>query len=111
MTKPEDLPYFIEGRELIAETSELRVQILTLEPGEEVPWHCQSVVTDTFICLEGPMIVETKFASGAKELQSGDTFSVAPNKAHRVIGKDEGRCRFVNVQGIGAHDFIPIEGS
>ena len=57
------------------------------------------------------MIVETKSASGGKELQSGDTFSVAPNKAHRVIGKDEGRCRFVCVQGIGAHDFIPTEGS
>ncbi len=111
MTKPEDLPYFIEGRELIAETSDLRVQILTLEPGEEVPWHCHSEVTDTFICLEGPMTVETKAASGTKDLQPGDTYSVNPKKAHRVTGKDGGRCRFVNVQGIGAHDFIPIEGS
>ena len=111
MTKPEDLPYFIEGRELIAETSDLRVQILTLEAGEEVPWHFHSEVTDTFICLEGPMTVETKSAPGTKDLQSGDTFSVAPNEAHRVTGKDGGRCRFVNVQGIGAHDFIPTEGS
>ena len=110
MTKPEDLPYFIEGRELIAETPDLRVQILTLEPGEEVPWHYHSEIADTFICLEGPMTVETKSALGTQDLQSGDTFSVAVNKAHRVTGKDGGRCRFVNVQGIGAHDFIPTEG-
>ena len=51
MTKPEDLPYFIEGRELIAETPDLRVQILTLEPGEEVLWHYHSEIADTFICL------------------------------------------------------------
>lgn len=110
MTKPEDLPYFIEGRELIAETPDLRVQILTLEPGEEIPWHFHTEVTDTFICLDGPMTVETKAASGTKDLQPGDTYTVTPDKAHRVTGKDGRRCRFVCVQGIGEHDFIPTEG-
>ena len=111
MTKPEDLPYKIEGRELIAETSDVRVQILTLEAGEDIPWHYHSEVTDTFICLEGPMTVEMKAASDTTDIQPGETYSVFPKKAHRVIGKDEGRCRFVIVQGVGAHDFIPTEGS
>ena len=60
MTRPEDLPYDIAGRQLIAETDDLRVQILTLRPGEEIPWHYHAAVSDTFICLEGPMIVATR---------------------------------------------------
>ena len=37
MTQPEDLPCSIDGRQLIAATDDLRVQILTLEPGVEIP--------------------------------------------------------------------------
>ena len=39
MTKPEDLPYTIQDRELIGEVNGLRVQIMELGPGECVPWH------------------------------------------------------------------------
>ena len=59
MTQPEDLLYVISGRHLIAETPDLRVQILTLERGEDVPWHRHSVVADTFVCLDGSMVIET----------------------------------------------------
>ena len=108
MTKPEDLPYSIAGRELISETSEMRIQILTLDPGEEISWHYHSKVADTIICLEGPMTVEIRPASGTKDIHPGETFSIIPKKAHRVIGKDDGGCRFFIVQAIGAPDFIPI---
>lgn len=106
MTRPEDLPYAIDGRQLIAETDDLRVQILTLEPGEDVPWHHHTEVTDTFICLDGPMVVELKDPAKDVELNPGEQFAVAPFTGHRVVGKNDGRCRFVIVQGIGAHDFI-----
>ena len=108
MAKPEDLPYTIEGRELIAEAPVLRVQILTLAEGEDVPWHYHTEITDTIACLEGPM--EVKMPSGSHQLEAGDTFAVGPHTPHRVCGKDGGRCRFLVVQGIGAHDFIPAEG-
>ena len=54
------------------------------------------------------MTVETKPASGTKDIHPGETFSIIPKKTHRVIGKDDGGCRFIIVQAIGAHDFIPI---
>ena len=108
MTDPEDLPYTIEGRELIAEAPGLRVQILTLGKGEDVPWHYHTEITDTFTCLEGPMVV--KMAAGDHELKAGDTFAVAPPTPHRVCGKDGRACRFLVVQGVGVHDFIPVEG-
>ena len=108
MTSPEDLPYTIEGRELIAEAPGLRVQILTLGKGEDVPWHYHTEITDTFACLDGPMVV--KMPAGDHVLKAGDTFAVPPNTPHRVCGTDGGACRFLVVQGVGAHDFIPAEG-
>lgn len=108
MTDPKDLPYAIEGRQLIAEAPGLRVQILTLGNGEAVPWHYHTEVTDTFACLEGPMVV--KMPSGDHVLEAGDTCAVPPNTPHRVCGKDGGRCRFLVVQGVGVHDFIPVHG-
>ena len=53
MAHPEDRPYVVEHREVVAETDDLRVSILTFAPGQEVPWHYHSRITDTFYCLEG----------------------------------------------------------
>ena len=39
MAAPDDRPYVIERREVVAETDTLRVSILTLAEGQEVPWH------------------------------------------------------------------------
>ncbi len=109
MTDLKDERYIIEDRQLIAETPDLRVQILTLANGQEVPWHYHTVVTDTFICLEGPMVVKTKTADADHELQPGDSCTVPPNTAHQVAGKNGGRCRFVIVQGVGTYHYFPTE--
>jgi quercetin dioxygenase-like cupin family protein len=103
---PKTAPYVIEDQLLIAETPELRVQILTLAKGQEVPWHHHSAVTDSFICLDGPMLVRTRSNDGDHALSPGDRCAVPPMVAHQVAGKDGGRCRFVIVQGIGAYDFV-----
>ncbi len=109
MTDLKDERYSIEDRQLIAETPDLRVQILTLANGQEVLWHYHTAVTDTFTCLEGPMVVKIKTADADHELQPGDTCSVPPNTAHQVAGKNGGRCRFVIVQGVGPYDYIPVD--
>ena len=51
--------YIIAGRELVAEGVDLRVQVLSLAAGQCVPWHYHSEISDNFVCLEGPMVVET----------------------------------------------------
>ena len=56
------------------------------------------------------MVVQTRTGDADPELRPGETFAVAPKTAHRVAGKDGGRCRFVLVQGVGAYDYIPLEG-
>lgn len=97
--------YAIENRELIAESAGLRVQVLTVGPGQCVPWHHHTRITDTFFCLDGPMVVHTRERD--YELAPGEQCAVAAGEAHMVEGRDGGRCRFVIVQGVGEYDFVP----
>src|SRR5919109_3041843 len=98
----------IEKFEIVAETPELRMVLLTLAEGQEVPWHLHSEVTDTFFCLEGTMVVETRDPVGHHNLVPGGICAVPAGRAHRVSGKGGGRCRFGVLQGVGAYDFKPL---
>lgn len=90
MTKPEDLPYAIEGRKVIAEPPELRVQILTFKQNQFVPWHPHSTIAVT-------------------NIEVGDVYAVPPNFPRRVGRLDDGACRFAIFQGIGVHNYHPVE--
>lgn len=103
-------PYTIEAHETVAETPDLRMVVLTLAPGQEVPWHWHSEVADHMICLEGPLVVEMRAPREAIELAAGQRCTVPPKRAHRVSGKDSGRCKFAILQGIGRYDFNPVGG-
>ena len=86
MTTPENLPYTISGRELVAETDGLRVQVLTLGLGEKIPWHYHSAVSDIFICLEGTMVVETRAPKARHQLDAWRTLRRSPQdraRSHR----------------------------
>lgn len=76
MTSSKTASYQIEGRQMIAETPELRVQILTLAAGEEVPWHYHTDITDSFVCLDGPMLVETRAPRHDHLLAAGESCEV-----------------------------------
>lgn len=100
--------YQIEKRETLARTDELRLVVLTLAAGEEVPWHWHSNVKDVVLCMEGPMVVETRAPRESFALAAGETCSVPARRAHRVSGKDGGRCKFAILQGVGEFDYNPI---
>ncbi len=101
--------YTIENRELVAETNGLRVQVLTIGPHQRVPWHHHSNIADTFFCLDGPMVVETRQPDYTHELRAGDRLSVPPNCPHTVFAASGGRCKFVIVQGVGSYDYVPLK--
>jgi hypothetical protein len=134
------MSYPLEKRELIAEAPGLRMQILTLAAGQEVPWHWHSEVTDTFWCMDGPMVIEMRAPREEVELAPGQMHAVPAKRlireggiagavnqplkhelassklwmmrcAHRVTGKDGGRCRFAILQGVGTYDFQPVGGA
>ena len=98
--------YKIEAREVVAKVKELRASILTVGPGQCVPWHHHSEVTDTVFCIEGRMQVETRAPDEARILAPGDMTAIAPGQPHRVSGVDGGRCKFLIIQGVGNYDFI-----
>ena len=102
--------YTVAAREIVAETPELRMVVLTLAPGQEIPWHWHSAVTDHTICLEGPMVVETRAPRERFELLPGGRCTVPARRAHRVSGKDGGACKFALLQGVGTYDFNPAGG-
>jgi quercetin dioxygenase-like cupin family protein len=89
--------------ETVAETPQLRMVVLTVAAGQEVPWHFHSDVTDTFFCMQGPMVIQTR--QGNLELSAGEMGTVPARRAHRVSGRDGGPCKFALLQGVGTYDF------
>ena len=100
--------YEIAGHEVVAEGADLRVQVLTLDAGQCVPWHYHNEIADSFVCLRGPMVVETRAPRNEYVLEPGHRCSVPPKTAHYVHGKDGGPCQFLIVQGVGIYDFVPV---
>ena len=86
MLPTEKLPYKIERHERIAETAGLRVSILTLASGDEVPWHKHTDVNDQFFCMDGAMCIETRMPASTTTLEKGDTLKIPCGQPHRVMG-------------------------
>lgn len=101
----EDLPYTVDAVDLVAEASGVRVTVLALSAGQEVPWHVHTHVTDSFFCLSGRIEVRHG-KEGRTELAPGDSLEVPARTPHRVTGPG----RFLIVQGVGEYDFIPVRG-
>ena len=101
--------YPIERRVTVAEAPGLRVRELVLSRGQCVPWHYHTRITDTFFCMEGPMLVHTRDPHARHVLHPGGTLAVGPGTPHRVTGLDDGPCRFMIVQGVGTYDYVPAD--
>ncbi len=104
----EDRSYVVANREVIAETSEFRAQILTLGEGHAVPWHWHSYVDDTFIGMTRVTVVETRAPRARFEIGPGERCTVPAKCAHQVSSQDGKGSSFALLQGIGAYDFNRI---
>ena len=98
----------IAGREAVMEGSDMRVTVLTLAENEKIPWHYHSSITDSFVCLEGPMVVETRAPRAEHVLGPGERCEVPPMVAHYVHGLNDGAFKFLIVQGVGVYDNIAV---
>jgi len=102
--------YTIAGCELVAEGADLRVQLVSLATGQCVPWHYHSEISDSFVCLDGPMVVETRAPRHVYRLLPGKRCVVSPKTAHYVHGEADSPCKFLIVQKVGVYDFVPVGG-
>ena len=107
--KPAHWPsYDVADYEIVAATPELRMVMITLAAGQEVPWHWHSNVIDRFFCMQGPMVIETRAPRHSYRLEPGERCAVPPKTAHYVHGEDDGACKFLIIQGVGVYDFVPV---
>jgi quercetin dioxygenase-like cupin family protein len=96
------------GKEVVAEGADLQVSVLTLDAGQAVPWHYHSEITDSFVCLEGELVVETRAPRAEHHLMPGQRCAAGPKTAHHVHGRDGTACKFLLVQGVGVYDYIAV---
>ncbi len=100
-------PYVIAGKETILETDQARVTLMALAPGQAIPLHRHSQVTDTTFCLEGQAAVRFPDTGESVALSVGQHASVTPGRLHEVANVGDGVCRLLLVQGPGQYDFLP----
>lgn len=101
--------YSIRRRETVAEAPGLRIRKLTLAAGEAVPWHTHTEITDTFFCMDGPMVVETDNPRARHILLAGESVAAMPGQPHYVHGVAMGPCKFMIIQGVGKYDYVAAE--
>jgi quercetin dioxygenase-like cupin family protein len=98
----------IKALEVIMEGQDMRASILTLAAGQSIPWHYHSTITDKFVCLDGPIVVETRAPRAMHVLEPGQRCEVPPKTAHYVHGQNDGPCRFLILQGVGVYDNVAV---
>ncbi len=106
--RPWQAEFVVHEVEVLMETAELRVLSLTLAGGETVPWHFHPDTADLFICIEGPIDVHAKAPAAVTRLAAGERLRIEKKRAHLVHNPGSGFATFLNVQGIGPYDYIPV---
>ena len=101
----------IAGYETAMEGEDMRAVVLTLDRGQTVPWHYHSTITDSFVCLKAPMVMETRAPRNTYVLNAGERCTVPPMTAHHVHGLDGGPCQFMVLQGTGVYDNVRVGGA
>ena len=99
-------PYKVRRIHVVAKGADVLVREYTLDPGEAVPWHHHTTVSDHYYGLEGSVLVETRSPAAHHEIGVGETATVTPPTAHHVSNPTARPCRFLLVQGLGQHDFV-----
>ena len=100
-------PYAVAGKETILRTADARVTLLTLDPGQSIPLHRHSVVTDDTFCLSGTARLRIGDPPVFRTLAPGERATVPPGTAHGVENAGSLPVRLLLVQGPGPYDFLP----
>jgi quercetin dioxygenase-like cupin family protein len=101
--------YQVKKISVIAKGADVLVREYTLGPGEFIPWHHHTQVTDHCYSLEGRVLIETRAPAARHELDPGGSATVIPPTAHQVSNPSDKPCRFLLIQGVGKYDFVKQE--
>jgi mannose-6-phosphate isomerase-like protein (cupin superfamily) len=101
-------PYKVRAIYVVAKGADVLVREYTLDPGEAIPWHRHTEVSDYYYGLEGMVVVETREPRARYEILVGQSATVRPPTVHQVSNPGKQPCRFLLVQGVGKHDFVKM---
>jgi quercetin dioxygenase-like cupin family protein len=102
--------YTVKSIAPVAIGSDVQARLFTLVPGETIPWHYHSAVTDWYFVLEGALSIETRAPADHRELAIGESYHIVPKTAHLIANRSDSDTRFLLVQGVGAYDFLKVGG-
>ena len=102
--------YQVKSVEPVAIGSDVQARLFTLAPGETIPWHYHSAVTDWYFVLEGTLSIETRAPAAHHELAIGEGYHISPKTAHLIANRSDRDTRFLLVQGVGPYDFLRVGG-
>ena len=105
-TKPQ--PYQVRDIRVVAKGADVLVREYTLAPGEAIPWHRHSEVSDDYYGLQGVVVVQTRDPAARHEIGAGQSATVTPPTVHHVSNPGTQPCRFLLVQGVGKYDFVSV---
>ncbi len=106
--RPWETEFTVETIDILMAADDLRVLEVVLAPGECVPWHMHPDTEDLFVGVIGIFDVHEKMPYGVTRLGPADRHTVAPKRAHLVHNPGTETIRFLNIQGVGAYDYVPI---
>jgi len=103
-------PYVRAGKvDWIAKGSDVGVQERTLAPGQSIPWHYHTLISDTTVCLEGTVQIEMLAPPERVLLAVGERHVVPTNRPHQITPHGDRPCRFLLIQGVGQYDRHPVD--
>ena len=94
---------------VVARGSDVQVQERTLAPGDQIPWHYHTAITDTTFCIEGVVQIDLLGPAEQVLLTTGQSHSVPTNRPHRITPHGDRPCHFLLVQGVGKYDRHPVD--
>lgn len=101
--------YQVKKISVITKGADVLVREYVLDPGESIPWHHHTQVSDHYYSLEGAVLIETRAPDARRELNPGEAHIVLPPTAHHVSNSSDKPCRFLLIQGVGKYDFVKQE--
>ena len=103
-------PYVRAGNvNWIAKGSDVGVQERTLAPGQMIPWHYHTTITDTTYCLAGTVQIDMLDPPEQLRLGVGESHAIPASRPHKITSHGDTPCRFLLIQGVGEYDRHPID--
>jgi quercetin dioxygenase-like cupin family protein len=110
------LAYEVQNVTTIVAGSGFQVREFAVAPGEEVPWHYHTEVTDWCYCLEGVVAAQVRDRATMgkitlRRLKPGQSCCIEAGTVHRLTSGSDSVSRYLLVQAGGKYDFNKVEAT